>query len=167
MTRLLTTTALLFAFAGPGLAQSVQTEVGTSKMGEDSILIGDMIGAPVYNFRGKPVNDRPMPLDGAKRFEEIATVKDVIISASGEVEAVVMSVGGFWGLADREVTAAMDGLTVVTDVRGDRYFVIFTDEETLDNAPRFNKFDIAADGGDDTETNDAPEIVGQDVDDDG
>ncbi len=37
----------------------------------------------------------------------------------------------------------MEGLSVVTDVRGNRYFVIYSYEETLDDARRFNRFDIA------------------------
>ena len=65
-----------------------------------------------------------------------------MINTDGTVEALVLSVGGFWGLADREVTAAMEGVSVVTDVRGDKYFVIYAYEESLDDARRFNKFEI-------------------------
>jgi len=139
---LLSLTALMIALTGAAHAQSEQTEVGIVKMSEASLLVREMIGEPVYNFRGRPNTDAPMALDGAERFERIAHIKDVMINADGTVEAIVMSVGGFWGLADREVTAAMDGLTVVTDVRGDRYFVIYTYEDVLDDAPRFNKFDV-------------------------
>lgn len=142
MKRLLISAAVMMIWAGVAVAQSTQTDVGVVKMSEASLLVRDMIGEPVYNFRGRPNTDKPMPLDGANRFERIATIRDVMINADGTVEAIIMSVGGFWGLADREVTAAMDGLTVVTDVRGDKYFVIYTYDETLDDAPRFNKFDI-------------------------
>ena len=83
--------------------------------------------------------ENPLPLSGLERFERI---KDVMINTDGTVEALVLSVGGFWGLADREVTAAMEGVSVVTDVRGDKYFVIYAYEESLDDARRFNKFEI-------------------------
>jgi|GEM_PF-2891025 hypothetical protein len=139
---LLSATAVMIALAGAAGAQSQQTEVGRIKMSEASFLVRDLIGEPIYNFRGRPNTDAPMPLDGANRFERVASIKDVMINTDGTVEAIVMSVGGFWGLADREVTAAMDGITVVTDVRGDKYFVIYTYDEALDSAPRFNKFDI-------------------------
>lgn len=142
MKTLLTSAALIFAFAAAAPAQVAQTEVGIVKMSEASLLVRDMIGEPVYNFRGRPNTDTPMQLSGAKRFERVASIKDVMINSDGTVEAIVMSVGGFWGLADREVTAGMDGLSVVTDVRGDKYFVIYTYEETLDDARRFNKFDV-------------------------
>ena len=142
MKNLLMSTALMAALAAPAMAQSEQTEVGTVKMSEASLLVRDMIGAPVYNFRGRPNTDTPMPLDGAKRFDKIGSIRDVMINADGTVEAIIIGVGGFWGLADREVTAPMDGLSVVTDVRGDKYFVVYTDDEELDDAPRFNKFDI-------------------------
>lgn len=144
MKRFFTSTALVLSLASAGWAQSVQTEVGTTKMSNESLLVRDLLGEPVYNFRGKPKTDKPMPVGGVERFEKIANVKDLMINADGEVEALILSVGGFWGLADREVTADMDGVTVVTDVRGRRYLVIFTDEETLSDAPRFNKFDISA-----------------------
>lgn len=142
MKTLLASTALFISLAGVGMAQSTTTDVGVVKMSEASLLVREMIGEPVYNFRGRPVTDTPMPLAGAERFEKIAHIKDVMINTDGAVEAIVMSVGGFWGLADREVTAAMDGLSVVTDVRGDKYFVIYTYEDELGDAPRFNKFDI-------------------------
>ncbi|WP_299415498.1 PRC-barrel domain-containing protein [uncultured Sulfitobacter sp.] len=142
MKTLLAASALMISLGGAVAAQSMQTQVGVVKMSEASLLVRDMIGEPVYNFRGRPNTDTPMALAGANRFERIARIKDVMINTDGTVEAIVMSVGGFWGLADREVTADMDGLSVVTDVRGDKYFVIYTYEETLDDARRFNKFDI-------------------------
>ncbi len=142
MKTLLAAAGLTLLMASGASAQTQETAVGVTKMSEASLLVRDMIGAPVYNFRGRPNTEERMPLSGAERFEKIAHIKDVMINIDGTVEAIVMSVGGFWGLADKEVTAAMDGLSVVTDVRGDRYFVIYTYEETLDDARRFNKFDI-------------------------
>lgn len=142
MKTLLTSTALIIGLAGTAFAQSQETEVGVVKMSEASLLVRDMLGEPVYNFRGRPNTESRMPLSGLERFEKVARVKDVMINADGTVEALVLSVGGFWGLADREVTAAMDGVSVVTDERGDKYFVIYAYEETLGDARRFDKFDI-------------------------
>ncbi|WP_298860392.1 PRC-barrel domain-containing protein [uncultured Sulfitobacter sp.] len=142
MKTLLITTSLILGLAGASFAQSQETEVGIVKMSESSLLVRDMIGEPVYNFRGRPNTEDRMPLSGLERFERVASIKDVMINTDGTVEALVLSVGGFWGLADREVTAAIDGVSVVTDVRGDKYFVIYAYEETLDNARRFNKFDL-------------------------
>jgi hypothetical protein len=142
MKTLLASTVMIIALAGAGAAQVEQTSVGTVKMSQASLLVGDMIGEPVYNFRGRPNTDAPMPLDGLNRFERIARIKDVIINADGMVEGLVLSVGGFWGLADREVSADIEGLSVVTDVRGDKHFVIYTYDDALRRAPRFNKFDI-------------------------
>ncbi|MDC0135800.1 PRC-barrel domain-containing protein [Sulfitobacter sp.] len=142
MKTLLISTALILGLAGVSLAQSQETEVGVVKMSEASLLVGDMIGEHVYNSRGRPNTENPLPLSGLERFERVALIKDVMINTDGTVEALVLSVGGFWGLADREVTAAMEGVSVVTDVRGDKYFVIYAYEESLDDARRFNKFEI-------------------------
>lgn len=111
-------------------------------MSEASVLVGELIGAPVYNFRGRPVTDEPMPVSGAKRFEKIATIKDVMINIDGTVEGIVMDVSGFLGVGSRDVTAPMEGITVVTDVRGEKYFVIYTYEDTLNEAPEFDKSDV-------------------------
>ena len=142
MKTLLISTALILGLAGESLAQSQETEVGVVKMSEASLLVGDMIGEHVHNFRGRPNTENPLPLSGLERLERVARIKDVMINTDGTVEALVLSVGGFWGLADREVTAAMEGVSVVTDVRGDKYFVIYAYEESLDVARRFNKFEI-------------------------
>ena len=142
MKTLLTSTALMIALAGAAAAQSETSPVGVTKMSEGSLLVGDMIGEPIMSFRGVPHTDAPMPLSGLKRFEKVAHITDVMINADGTVEALVMSVGGFWGLADRELTVAMEGVTVVTDVRGDKHFVIYAYKDELGDAPRFDKFDI-------------------------
>lgn len=142
MKTLLISTALILGLAGESLAQSQETEVGVVKMSEASLLVGDMIGEHVHNFRGRPNTENSLPLSGLERLERVARIKDVMINTDGTVEALVLSVGGFWGLADREVTAAMEGVSVVTDVRGDKYFVIYAYEESLDVARRFNKFEI-------------------------
>ena len=55
MKTLLISTALILGLAGASLAQSQETEVGVVKMSEASLLVGDMIGEHVYNFRGGPI----------------------------------------------------------------------------------------------------------------
>jgi PRC-barrel domain len=45
--------------------------------------------------------------------EKIGTISDLIVDSSGKVQAVVIGVGGFLGLGERDVAVPMDQLQVV------------------------------------------------------
>ena len=96
MKTLLTSTALIIGLAGASLAESQETEVGVVKMSEANLLVREMLGEPVYNFRGRHNTDDLMPLSGLERFEKVARIKDVMINTDGTVEALVLSVGVCW-----------------------------------------------------------------------
>ena len=62
----------------------------------NSILAGDLIGALIYNAQGETVGD----------------VDDVIVSLDGTVEGVVIGVGGFLGIGEKNVAVEMAQISV-------------------------------------------------------
>jgi sporulation protein YlmC with PRC-barrel domain len=49
--------------------------------------------------------------------EKIGTISDLIVDSSGKVQAVVIGVGGFLGLGERNVAVPMDQIQLVGDPR--------------------------------------------------
>lgn len=73
-------------------------------------------------------------------WNDIGSISDLVIdSETGEVQAVLVDIGGFLGLGARTVSVSMDQLRLIRDgdSQGD-YFIVFTStREQLENAPEF------------------------------
>ena len=88
---------------------------------QDTILADDLLGAAVYNGADEKVGD----------------INDLIISLSGEVEGVVIGVGGFLGMGEKDVAVEMASLDVVRDDAGAPRLVTSATKADLESAPEF------------------------------
>jgi sporulation protein YlmC with PRC-barrel domain len=70
------------------------------------------------------------------RDEKIGDVEDIIVTESGQVEAIVISVGGFLGLGERYVAVPMNAVRVTRDNDSVRVMLDMTREQ-LREAPEF------------------------------
>lgn len=62
----------------------------------------------------------------ADDWENIGSVNDVIFSTDGNIEAVVLDIGGFLGIGAREISLTMDELTLINDTSSDEeFFVVY------------------------------------------
>lgn len=87
----------------------------------DTILADDLIGATVYNNTDATVGD----------------IDDLIIGLDGTVKGVVIGVGGFLGLGEKQVAIEMASLEVVNDDAGNPRLITSATEEDLSAAPEF------------------------------
>lgn len=95
---------------------------GTIRMQDnDSVLTSDLIGATVWN-----------PAE-----EKIGEIDDAILSLDGTVEGVVIGVGGFLGLGEKDVAVEMQQFSIRMDDDGDPLLILDTTKEALENAPEF------------------------------
>lgn len=88
---------------------------------QDTILADDLLGAAVYNGADEKVGD----------------INDLIISLGGEVEGVVIGVGGFLGMGQKDVAVEMASLDVVRDDAGSPRLVTNATKADLESAPEF------------------------------
>ncbi|MAY62232.1 MAG: hypothetical protein CML29_08465 [Rhizobiales bacterium] len=91
------------------------------------VLANRLIGTSVYNGTGEDA-------------EAIGDINDIILSKDGQAEAVVIGVGGFLGIGEKNVAVQYDKVEV-TGEKGEERFVLDASKESLENAPAF---DIAA-----------------------
>jgi sporulation protein YlmC with PRC-barrel domain len=129
---LLATTALITLAATAGYAQQqpAPTDTQTTQpeapiVKADGYLATNIIGESVYNGNGDEA-------------ENIGDVNDIVLDKDGKTEAVIVGVGGFLGIAERNVAVPFDKLTW-SEANGDRWLVYAATKEQLETMPEFDR----------------------------
>ena len=71
--------------------------------------------------------------------ENVGSVNDIILSDGGDVEAVIVDVGGFLGLGAKEVAIGMDNLEFMSDGDASMYLYTQFTEEQLEAQPEYDE----------------------------
>jgi sporulation protein YlmC with PRC-barrel domain len=93
-----------------------------TREGQDEWLVGSLWNKNVYNAAGKSIGD----------------LKDVLIGKDGKVSAIVVGVGGFLGLGEKDVAVNYDYLKHDGGISPNR-IVIDMSEQDLRSAPTFSR----------------------------
>lgn len=91
---------------------------------QDQLLASRLIGQNAFNAAGQSVGN----------------VNDLVIGKEGDVQAVVIGVGGFLGLGEKRVAINFDQIKESGGFSGDR-LVLGMSEEDLRAAPEFKRLD--------------------------
>ncbi len=91
----------------------------------DGYLATNLIGETVYNGAG----------DDA---QNIGDVNDLVIDGNGNVQAVVVGVGGFLGMGEKNVALEFDAIEWA-ERDGDRWIVVSSTKEALEALPEFDR----------------------------
>ena len=70
--------------------------------------------------------------------ENVGSIGDIVLNADGEVDAVIIDVGGFLGMGTKEVAVGLDNLAFMTDGDGNRYLYTEFTKEQLEAAPEYD-----------------------------
>jgi sporulation protein YlmC with PRC-barrel domain len=138
-------TALAALLAAPALAQNTTPEApspsaqlpapaaaapGTGASGElrfvdaqqaEEMLASTLIGTQVYNGENQSLGE----------------INDVLLAADGQLKTVVIGVGGFLGIAERDVGVPWEALGVSRDENQDLVLRLDVSREQLEKAPEF------------------------------
>ncbi|GAB6057996.1 PRC-barrel domain-containing protein [Desulfonatronum parangueonense] len=100
-----------------------QAQEGFNRVSPQMMTADDLQGADVYDINN----------------ENIANVDEVLLSPEGEVEGVVVKVGGFLGFGGRDVALDIDQIDIQRDGEDDiRVYVPMTEQE-LRNQPEYRR----------------------------
>lgn len=69
----------------------------------------------------------------------VGEIGDVVMSQDGKVDAVLIDVGGFLGIGEKQVAVGMDNLAFMTDEDGNRYLYTSFTKEQLEAAPAYEE----------------------------
>ncbi len=113
----------------PNASTTSTTMSGTSLIvpadrfnGTQFMTASDFIGKRVYDANG----------------EDIGEVNDMILSASGDTRAIILGVGGFLGIGEKDVAVSVDAVNMVQDGDSQRLVVNAT-KQILEDAPAYNR----------------------------
>jgi sporulation protein YlmC with PRC-barrel domain len=71
--------------------------------------------------------------------ETIGDVNDVLIGDNGKITAVIVGVGGFLGMGEKDVALPYDQLVLAKDAGGDLEVTTAATKESLETAPQYVK----------------------------
>ena len=148
MKRLLSTTAVVLSLTGAAFAQSdMSNGIGSETYEQSDFMASNLIGMRIYNSETEVEANSTITADGEKEWDDIGEINDVLLDAEGNVKAVILGIGGFLGMGERDVSVNMDEIRIVTEEgdMGDRFLVVTTSKEMLEQAPVFERMDDDAD----------------------
>ena len=132
MKKLITAMSLAAALAVPAVAQEPNTRTqaaprstdeAVTTMPAEKLLASKLLNESVLN----------------KANESIGDINDVVIDKSGKVASVIVGVGGFLGLGEKNVALSFDQLSFATDNDGDLTVTTGATKESLQSAPAYEK----------------------------
>jgi hypothetical protein len=138
MKALLLSTALAAGFALPSLAQDAPASPFQAEAAGPGAYASEIIGARVY------VSEAALDADAypgvQEGWDDIGEVNDVLLGRDGTVDAVLVDIGGFLGMGERQVAVDMAALKFVSDDATDAddwFLVLQADRATLEGAPEY------------------------------
>lgn len=87
------------------------------------------------------------PADPTAEWSNIGEINDLIVTQDGELAAVIIGVGGFLGIGEKDVAVDMSQIEVVSDDGGARFLTVNASPEMLTEAPAYERDGaVAGDG---------------------
>ena len=126
MKKLLASSAMILAFASPLVAQDTPTSPYLAGV-EGSVSASQFIGKRVYVTEADTTAYSSKALNAAEPdWQDAGEISDVLISLSGDTEAVLVDFGGFLGIGEKTVAVDMKQLTLVPNSGSPgNYFIVF------------------------------------------
>jgi sporulation protein YlmC with PRC-barrel domain len=90
---------------------------------QDMVLVSNLWNANVYGPDEQRIGD----------------INDIIIKSDGKIEGVVVGVGGFLGLGEKNVALRMDQFKVMPEADGRARINVNATVDELRSAPEFNR----------------------------
>jgi hypothetical protein len=108
---------------------------------EGSILASSLIGMRVYATESDVEEDRAYPADARADWDDIGEVNDVVLSWDGSVKGVILGIGGFLGMGEKDIAVEMSSITRVRESDGadDWFLVVNSNKEALEAAPGYKR----------------------------
>jgi len=137
--QLLTTTALSFILLTGACYAANMAPLTTYQQQPTDIQASKFIGMRVYATEKDVASNATAKAGAEKNWDDIGEINDVILSRRGEVKAVIVGVGGFLGIGEKDVAVAMNDIKFVKngDKENDYFLVINANKQMLTDAPAY------------------------------
>ena len=143
MKRFLTTTAVALVLGTSAFADGHTAAFSDMTFdAAENLNASELIGMRVYATEADIENRSTIAADGEKEWDDIGEINEIVLSRSGDVQSVIIGVGGFLGLGEKDVAVDMSQLKFVTEDGDDDYFlVIKASTAGVEEAPEYVRMD--------------------------
>lgn len=131
------------------LGTAMALVLGSSASAQDMFRTEmDPVAIAASDFIGKRVYATETAVDASEYagiqdgWNDIGVINDVVLTRDGRVDAVLVDIGGFLGMGERQVALGMENIRFVSDSAtaedpSDYFFVVNADRTILEDAPEF------------------------------
>ncbi len=107
-------------------APSVNTQIASApafidKQSDDQVLVSNIVGSTVFDTSDN----------------DLGKVNDVVLDKDGKMTAVVIGVGGFLGIGEKNVAVPYDAITKTADKDGNPKLILNASADALNGAPEY------------------------------
>lgn len=141
MKNLMLSTAILAGLTGFAAAQDASGAMFRTKADPMELRASQFIGMRVYS--SETALDANEYAGTQKNWDDIGEINDVILGRDGAVQAVLVDIGGFLGMGERQVAVDMTAIKFVSDGstgdRPDDFFLVMNAARTdFEAAPEYS-----------------------------
>ena len=147
MKKLLASTAIALLAAAPLAATAQDAATGIYLPSVDSALrVSTLMGKNIYVSEADVAMDPVTEASGD--WTNVGEVNDIVLGNQGDVQAVLVDVGGFLGMGEKTVAVNLDDIRVVPDSASpDNFYLVFKGNKAeMEGAPAFTLSAMNADG---------------------
>lgn len=141
MKALMASTALVtgLAFGSATMASAEKSELFMNESTGTELHASEFIGMNVYSAEtDSEINEVTGIQDD---WNDVGEISDIVLNRDGNVQAVLVDLGGFLGVGERQVAMNMDAIRMVSDTEtedpNDFFLVISAAQADLENAPEY------------------------------
>lgn len=147
MKRIIATTALALAVSTAAFADGHMKALNTYQMEKQGdIYASELIGMRIYATESQDYqswNDETrVKEDAEKEWDDVGEVNDVIMDRKGQVKAVILGIGGFIGIGEKDVAVQMQDIKMVREEGEDEddfFLVLQSNKQLLTDAEPFKR----------------------------
>jgi len=141
MKSFLATTAIVMLMGGSVYAAPAQ--FNTYQAQASDIDTSKFIGQTVYASSTEVSPDLKVAAGTEKGWDNIGDINEVVLGRDGAVKAVVLGVGGFLGMGEKNVAVPMSDISFIKNGDGadDYFLVVNATKEALNAAPAYKTAD--------------------------
>lgn len=104
-----------------------------------NLQASEIIGSRIYSVKADIDANTALPKAGAD-WDDLGEVNNILIGKDGQVKAVILGVGGFLGIGEKDVAVKMSELRFVKkqgDDADDYFIVVKSSKDALQKAPTY------------------------------
>ncbi|MCV3764968.1 PRC-barrel domain-containing protein [Rhizobium sp. TRM95796] len=150
MKSFLATTAIVLVMGGSAFAQSSDQsttapaattgesmQFSSYQAGPNDVRASEFIGQRIYATEQAMAADQAVQPGAERDWDDVGEINEVLMDRQGDVKAVVLGVGGFLGIGEKNVAVPMDQVKFVKNGDGadDYFLVINANKQALNDAP--------------------------------